>query len=60
MTPTELYEMLSAKYPSHIVGSICEVETTCRKKGFCSQKQNYPVIEFDEVKNYFCQGGVIM
>ena len=57
MTPIELYKKMSAQYPSHVVASICEVETTCRKKGFCAQNQNYPVIDFDEVKNDFCQGG---
>lgn len=56
MTPSELFRILAEKYPSHVVSSICEVETTCRRRGFCEDKQENTVIDFDEVKNDFYQG----
>lgn len=56
MTPTELYRLFEAKYPHRVVGAICEVETTCRRQGFCEHRQSVQVIDFDEVKNDFYQG----
>lgn len=56
MTPSELYDKLACKYPIHVVDSVCQVEATCRRRGFCADKQSHPVIDFDEVKNEFYQG----
>lgn len=56
MTPSDLYDKLVCKYSTLVVDSICQVETTCRKRGFCAEKQSHQVIDFDEVKNVFYQG----
>lgn len=56
MTPLDLYTVLSAAYPHHVVDSICCVETSCTRNGFCSDKQSYPVLNFDKVKFEFFKG----
>lgn len=49
MTPEELYNILSSKYPQFVVDSICCVDKRC-KDAFCSEKQGWSVLSFDDVK----------
>lgn len=59
MKPLELYNSLKSKYPSHEVGCVCCVESTCCKKGFCSDMQHTPVLDFDKIKDDFYHGQII-
>ena len=59
MKPLELYNSLKLKYPSYEVGCICHVESTCCKKGFCSDIQHTPVLDFDAIKDHFCHGQTV-
>jgi len=56
MTPAELYRLLKYRYQDFAVDSICDVETTCSRNGFCEHRQRIPVIDFDKVKNSFYKG----
>lgn len=56
MTPLELYNFLASAFPQHVVDSVCCVETMCKKNGYCSYKQHYPVLDFDEIKNEHYNG----
>lgn len=49
MTLEELYNILSSEYPQFVVGSICCVDKRC-KNAFCSKKQSWSVLSFDDVK----------
>lgn len=55
MTPLELYSALLEEYPNHLVDSICCVEKTCARNSFCADKQYYPVLDFDKVKEEYCR-----
>lgn len=56
MTPLELYKQIVTCNPLHEVSSVCLVETTCRRNGFCPSRQGFSVVDFDEVKNDFYHG----
>lgn len=56
MTPIQLYNALSTAYPQHIVESVCCTETNCKKRGYCLDKQSYPVLDFDEIKKEYYHG----
>lgn len=56
MKPLELYNSLKSKYPSQEVGCVCYVEPTCSKRGFCSDMQHIPVLDFDKIKDAFYHG----
>ncbi len=56
MTPSELYRLLKNVCPDLEVESICDVETTCKRNGFCGHRQGVPVVDFDKVKSSFYKG----
>lgn len=56
MTPEELYIVLSQIFPQNKVDSVCEVEPTCRRRGFCAEKQKLPVLDFDKIKDEYYHG----
>lgn len=56
MTPLDLYTKLSSKYPGRVVESVCCTDIECCKKGFCTDKQVLPVLDFDEIKKDFYNG----
>lgn len=56
MTSLDLYTILSSKYPARVVSSVCCTNIECRKNGYCTDKQNLPVLDFDEIKKDFYNG----
>lgn len=59
MTPSELYDCIKAKYPIHEVGCVCCVESTCNRRGYCTDKQKVPVLDFDKIKDSYYHGQTI-
>ena len=51
MTPQELYHSICLRYQECEVDSICQTEKTCKRNGFCNDKQHHGVIDFDKVKD---------
>ena len=59
MTPQELYHSICLRYQECEVDSICQTEKTCKRNGFCNDKQHHGVIDFDKVKDtYYDHQGV--
>lgn len=53
MTPQELYHSICLRYQEYEVDSICQTEKTCKRNGFCNDKQHHRVIDFDKVKDSY-------
>lgn len=53
MTPQELYHSICLRYQECEVDSICQTEKTCKRNGFCNDKQHHGVIDFDKVKDTY-------
>ena len=59
MKPLDLYNSLKSRYPNHEVACVCCVESTCCKRGFCSEVQHTKVLDFDKIKDEFYHGKTI-
>lgn len=56
MTAQQLYDTIKQAYPHSEVSSICCTNQSCRRYGFCADKQSGDVIDFDAVKDAMCKG----
>lgn len=59
MTPLELYSILKTNYSIHEVESVCCVEKTCKRNGFCVDYQHEKVLDFDNIKKDYYKGSSI-
>lgn len=56
MTSQQLYDTIKMMYPLSEVSSICYADQVCLRNGFCAHSQSAKVINFDSVKDDFCNG----